>query len=300
MTDYVREGMNRAERLREGGDRKRGIIVGFALTGLQRRRGSSPEAIYRSLVRRRNRLERRRVELERLGDRLAEAGLALGELPSGFSIADLEDFDADAFTDRELEALEDFVIDEATAAATVAELTVEIGQLGTLEKLAEEVRRSGQDRKWEELRSILLGPELQGLEGSKKKLIVFTEHRDTLQYLVGRVTTLLGKPEAVVLCAGDERDVAGEGEGGDRDRCGSSGADDVEAARASLRAAGYCRGGVPALRQGLIRSRIWDPEVQIDRSVYPTYGQVLADQIAGADAKEIDDSEEEANRNRLY
>ena len=202
VTDYVREGMNRAERLREGGDRKRGIIVGFALTGLQRRLASSPEAIYRSLVRRRNRLERRRVELERLGDRLAEAGLALGELPSGFSIADLEDFDADAFTDRELEALEDFVIDEATAASTVAELTVEIGQLGTLEKLADEVRRSGQDRKWEELRSILLGPELQGLEGSKRKLIVFTEHRDTLQYLVGRVTTLLGKPEAVVSIDG--------------------------------------------------------------------------------------------------
>jgi PPOX class probable FMN-dependent enzyme len=52
--------------------------------------------------------------------------------------------------------------------------------------------------------------------------------------------------------------------------------------------------------RALIRSRIWDPEVQIDRSEYPTYGQVLADQIAGADAKEIDDSEDEANRERLY
>ena len=52
--------------------------------------------------------------------------------------------------------------------------------------------------------------------------------------------------------------------------------------------------------RALIRSRIWDPAVQIDRSVYPTYGQVLADQIAGSDAKEIDDSEEEANRDRLY
>ena len=52
--------------------------------------------------------------------------------------------------------------------------------------------------------------------------------------------------------------------------------------------------------RALIRSRIWDPEIQIDRSEYPTYGQVLADQIAGADAKEIDDSEDEANRERLY
>lgn len=52
--------------------------------------------------------------------------------------------------------------------------------------------------------------------------------------------------------------------------------------------------------RALIRSRLWDPEVQVDRSSYPTYGQVLADQIAGADAKEIDDSEDEANRERLY
>ena len=50
----------------------------------------------------------------------------------------------------------------------------------------------------------------------------------------------------------------------------------------------------------MIRARLWDPDAQIDRSVYPTYGQVLADQIAGADAKQIDDSEDEANRERLY
>lgn len=51
--------------------------------------------------------------------------------------------------------------------------------------------------------------------------------------------------------------------------------------------------------RALIRSRVWDPEAQIDRSDYPTYGQVIADQIVGADAKEIDDSEDEANRERL-
>ena len=52
--------------------------------------------------------------------------------------------------------------------------------------------------------------------------------------------------------------------------------------------------------RALIRSRLWDPEAQIDRSSYPTYGQVLADQIKGADAEEIDASEDEANRERLY
>ncbi len=52
--------------------------------------------------------------------------------------------------------------------------------------------------------------------------------------------------------------------------------------------------------RSLIRSRLWEPEAQIDRSCYPSYGQVLADQIRGADAAEIDASEDEANRERLY
>src|SRR5438067_3674006 len=56
VTDYVREEFNRAEALEHEG--RRGT-VGFALTILQRRLASSPEAIYQSLRRRRERLERR-------------------------------------------------------------------------------------------------------------------------------------------------------------------------------------------------------------------------------------------------
>src|SRR5690606_34176059 len=59
VTQYVREGMNRAERL----DDSRRNTVGFALTVLQRRLASSPEAIYQSLVRRAERLARRRDDL---------------------------------------------------------------------------------------------------------------------------------------------------------------------------------------------------------------------------------------------
>ncbi len=51
--------------------------------------------------------------------------------------------------------------------------------------------------------------------------------------------------------------------------------------------------------RALIRSRIWEPAGQIEHSGYPTYGQVLADQIPGADAREIDQSGDEANRQRL-
>ena len=54
VTDYVREEFNRAEALQND---KRAGTVGFALTILQRRLASSPEAIYQSLRRRRERLE---------------------------------------------------------------------------------------------------------------------------------------------------------------------------------------------------------------------------------------------------
>ena len=60
-TDYVREEFNRAEALANA---KRAGTVGFALTLLQRRLASSPEAIYQSLRRRRERLEGRLRELE--------------------------------------------------------------------------------------------------------------------------------------------------------------------------------------------------------------------------------------------
>ena len=61
VTDYVREEFNRAEALANA---KRAGTVGFALTILQRRLASSPEAIYQSLRRRRERLESRLRELE--------------------------------------------------------------------------------------------------------------------------------------------------------------------------------------------------------------------------------------------
>ena len=52
--------------------------------------------------------------------------------------------------------------------------------------------------------------------------------------------------------------------------------------------------------RALIRSRLWDPEVQVDRSSFPTYGKVMADQIRGVDADEVDAAEDEINRTRLY
>jgi hypothetical protein len=59
----VREEFNRAYALQND---KRAGTVGFPLTILQRRLASSPEAIYHSPSRRRERLEKRLCELELL------------------------------------------------------------------------------------------------------------------------------------------------------------------------------------------------------------------------------------------
>ena len=76
VTDYVREEMNRADRLAEAGQGRRRTAVGFALTTLQRRLASSPEAIYQSLARRERRLESKLAEA-RLGQRVEK----LREIP---------------------------------------------------------------------------------------------------------------------------------------------------------------------------------------------------------------------------
>jgi len=52
--------------------------------------------------------------------------------------------------------------------------------------------------------------------------------------------------------------------------------------------------------KAVIRARLWEPDAQVERSCFPTYGQVLADQIAGADAAEIDAGEEQSARTELY
>ena len=95
VTHYVREEMDKAKAIEEGGDRRRGLVVGFALTALQRRLASSPEAIYRSVQRRKERLQKRLIELEGILDGTARAS---APIPKGLSEADLEDFDFDDYS----------------------------------------------------------------------------------------------------------------------------------------------------------------------------------------------------------
>ncbi len=82
-------------------------------------------------------------------------------------------------------------------------MEAEIADLSRLEELAEQVYRSGVDRKWEELADLLQNtPEMLDGEGRRHKLIVFTEHRDTLEYLERKLAGLLGRPSAVVSIHG--------------------------------------------------------------------------------------------------
>ena len=197
VTDYVEEEFNRADKLTN----ERKTTVGFALTILQRRLASSPEAIYQSLRRRRERLEKRLAE--------AKAGKKYFEdVNTKDYVDDVDDFD-DIPSD-ELEAAEDKFADQASAAATITELEAEIETLRKLERMANEVRMSGTDRKWDELSKLLQENEhMFGQNGQREKLIIFTEHRDTLNYLDGKIRSLLGDDEAVVTIHGgmsrDER-----------------------------------------------------------------------------------------------
>jgi superfamily II DNA or RNA helicase len=216
VTDYVREEFNRAEKLAND---KRAGTVGFALTILQRRLASSPEAIFQSLRRRRERLETRLRELELLQRGAAASALiATGTTLDPDDIDDLEDA-----PDSEVEAIQEEVLDQATAARTIEELKAEIAALIRLEGLASSVRRSGEDRKWRELANIFAeiftpagialpatepdapygaGEIAKPASSPRQKLVIFTEHRDTLNYLESRIGTLLGRRSALVLIHG--------------------------------------------------------------------------------------------------
>jgi hypothetical protein len=146
VTRYVRDEFNRADKLDE---RRRGT-VGFALTILQRRLASSSEAICQSLRRRRERLDRR-LEAER-GERSPEPGAVL-RLGAAIELSPDELDDLDDVPETEVEAVEEQILDQATAARTLAELAAEIATLQGLERQALKVRHGGTDRKWDELRS---------------------------------------------------------------------------------------------------------------------------------------------------
>lgn len=190
VTEYVREGMDRAAKL----DDKRRNTVGFALTVLQRRLASSPEAIYQSLLRRSRRLKRRRDDL------IHGRGVA------DETLIDPSDWDDGEHSAEEVERVEEELLDAATAARTIEELNTELAELEKLIDVALEVRSLDTDRKWVELRRILEDNNLiHPCADKPRKLIIFTEHRDTLDYLARKIRSLFGRPDTVQAIHGGVR-----------------------------------------------------------------------------------------------
>ncbi|MEP1934515.1 MAG: DUF3883 domain-containing protein [Hoeflea sp.] len=193
VTEYVRNEMNRVQRFAEDDGKKRNN-VGFALQILQRRLASSPAAIYQSLKRRRERLENELSEA-----RLAARGLRPSP-PSAMNedmLRNLEEYGQD-----EIDELEEVISASATTAETIEQLELEVQTLKGLETMALGVLRSGQDTKWQQLDKILDDDLMVDPDGHRRKLIIFTEPKDTLEYLRQRVTARLGRPEAVDVIYG--------------------------------------------------------------------------------------------------
>ncbi|MCL8207106.1 MAG: DUF3883 domain-containing protein [Actinomycetia bacterium] len=189
VTQYVRTGLAQAEALP---DRKRGLAVGLALTVLQRRVASSPAAIARTLERRLARLQA-----------LLRAPAPAPTPAWADAVGDPADWDDEDWAAGERETWEDAMASEATAARTRAELAAEVAVLEGLVAQARAVEAAGVDSKWRELSALLqTEPLLRRPDGHREKLIVFTEHRDTLAYLAAKIRDLLGDPGAVVTIQG--------------------------------------------------------------------------------------------------
>lgn len=185
VTDYVADNFNRAERL--AGDKKNS--VGFAMTILQRRLASSPKAIYNSLKRRTDRLKKILREKKFSSDR-----------ETYFSLEDMEDYED--LPNGDFETKEDELAERVTSSKNISEVEKEIQTLEYLTKIAWQVFISGEDKKWQELSQLLQEEKFSKTNGEREKLIIFTEHRDTLDYLREKISSLFGRDNAVVAIHG--------------------------------------------------------------------------------------------------
>lgn len=159
VTAYVGQNFNKALQK----DKRN---VAFALTILQRRLASSVRAVRKSLERRRNRLE----ELYKKGQLLQEIG---------YTEEYLEDLEENQRWQKEEELLE-----KLTSAETLEELKLEIEKLDELVHMAREVEKQEIETKLNRLREVI---EDKRLHETGDKILIFTESRDTLEYLAEKI-----------------------------------------------------------------------------------------------------------------
>lgn len=181
VTAYVSKNFNLADRL--SGNKK--SSVGFAMTILQRRLASSPMAIFKSL-------ERRTEKLKKL--------LQKNIFAEDKNFFDDEEISAcEEFPNGEFEKKENEIAERVTASKNAKEIREEIQTLQTLTEKAKKVLHDGDDRKWRELSNLLQSNENFS---NRDKLIIFTEHRDTLDYLQKKISSLFGRENSVITIHG--------------------------------------------------------------------------------------------------
>jgi superfamily II DNA or RNA helicase len=167
VTRFVKRESARAAS--EGQD-PRARAIGFLMSMYQRRLASSTYAMRRSLESRARRLE---DALKRAADL---ARLAPPDLP------DLEELEEMEESEREhLEAL----IEAVTLTANAEDVREEVTELKRLAVQAEAVEQAGVEAKLSKLKALL--HEQGFFDQSDKRLLLFTEFKDTLDYLVGRL-----------------------------------------------------------------------------------------------------------------
>lgn len=183
---YSLEGVERAlyeevtrfvstELARIRGAGRRGV-AGFALTTMQRRLASSVRAIKRTLERRVARLERALEDPEaylRGSRHFAES--IYPDAPE--ALADLAEEERWEMEER---ALEEWL------PGTVEELRAELEVVGPLLTQAEDAEMAGTEVKWLELLGVLDERDLH--RDRSLKLLIFTEHKDTLDFLCEKLS----------------------------------------------------------------------------------------------------------------
>jgi superfamily II DNA or RNA helicase len=169
VTAYIREFLGQV-----GG--RKGNAIALARTVLQRRLASSLGAIRSSLRRRAQRISEAIEEVERLPS--SQRGARLAELRL------VPDVDAEQDPDDATEEAEEEAAAGVVVAETLDTMRAEVAALERLIAQADETIAAGDERKLTALKECLERAELSELtEDGRGKLLIFTEHRDTLDYL---------------------------------------------------------------------------------------------------------------------
>ena len=177
-TRYIAENYNQARVLNRSAAR-------LAMSVFQRRQASSTYALLRSFERRLDRLDEA-IELVRAG-RLAELERRqqrVAATPDFFETSTADE-DTDESSAREShEAFEERALG-GIVAPVLAQLRAERTVVEALVAQARRLAEDGEDSKFEKLRGVLRDPAF-----AQEKFIVFTEHRDTAEFLVRRLEGL--------------------------------------------------------------------------------------------------------------